>query len=118
MIHGPRTITYYVTDLAQAKSWYTAVFETEPYFDEDFYVGFDIEGAELGLLPAKGHAQPGPGGVIAYWGVDDIEEQLQSLLKLGAKPHDAIEDVGGGTKVPSVLDPFGNVIGIIYIPEM
>ena len=118
MIHGPRTITYHVTDLAQAKSWYTAAFETDPYFDEDHYVGFDIEGAELGLMPAGEDGQPGAGGVVAYWGVDDIEGQLQKLLKLGAKPHADIEDVGGEIQVASVLDPFGNVIGIIYNPEM
>ena len=50
--------------------------------------------------------------------MDDIDAQLQSLLKLGAMPNEDIEDVGGGVRVATVLDPFGNVVGIIYNPEM
>lgn len=116
MIHGLRTAIYHVNDLDKAKSWYTKAFDTEPYFDEDFYVGFNIEGFELGLMPAGESGQPGIGGVAAYWGVDDIDATHAHLLKLGAEPHSEITDVGGGIQVASVLDPSGNVLGLIYNP--
>ena len=48
---GIRTVIYKQPDLAKAKQWYSKAFKTEPYFDEPFYVGFNIGGYELGLLP-------------------------------------------------------------------
>lgn len=65
------TAIYPVTDISAAKSWYSEVFGVEPYFDEPFYVGFNIAGYELGLVPAEAPAhEPGNRGVIAYWGVE------------------------------------------------
>ncbi|HEV7331515.1 MAG TPA: VOC family protein [Flavisolibacter sp.] len=99
-----------------AKQWYTKAFETEPYFDEPFYVGYNIAGYELGLLPDPLYA-PQNGGVTAYWGVPDIEKAFQSLLNANATPESAPEDVGGGIKVAVVRDPWNNAIGIIYNPH-
>ncbi|MFN2317513.1 MAG: VOC family protein [Gemmatimonadales bacterium] len=110
MILGLRTIIYPSPDLAAGKAWYTDVVGHGPYFDEPFYVGFAVGGFELGLLP---DAPPGAAGSLAYWGVADAAAEYQRLLSLGAKPHEEVKDVGDGIKVGTVLDPFGNVFGII-----
>ena len=48
---GLRTAIYWVADIEAAKAWYTKVLGIEPYFDEPFYVGFNVGGYELGLQP-------------------------------------------------------------------
>lgn len=113
MLQGLRTICYPVPDLAAGKAWYMQVAEKAPYFDEPFYVGFDINGFELGLIP---DGQPGATGATTYWSVTDVAAELQRLLALGAVLRDPVTDVGGGIQVASVLDPFGNVFGIINVP--
>lgn len=113
MIKGLRTALYPAPDLAKAKAWYENVFQRKPYFDEPFYVGFEIGGFELGLVP---DAEVGSGGVKALWGVDDIQEELKRLRALGIDPHGEIQDVGGGIKVAEILDPFGNAVGLIENP--
>ena len=79
MILGLRSAIYPVNDLAAAKRWYALVLETEPYFDEPFYVGFNVGGFELGLLPG---GQPGVVGVAAYWGVADAAKSFSRLVEL------------------------------------
>lgn len=113
---GIYTVLYRVPDLDRAKAWYAQAFQTQPYFDEPFYVGFNVSGYELGLLPLEGE-QPGRGGVVAYWGVSDVDATVQRLVSLGATVHEAPQDVGGEVRVATVLDPFGNPIGIIRNPE-
>ena len=117
MIKGLRTVKYGVTDLDKGKEWYSEVLGIKPYFDEPFYVGFNVDGYELGLDPDSSAVGSGDAGVVAYWGVDDIEKEYNRLLSIGAKSHSEIMDVGGGIKVATVLDPFGNVFGIIYNPH-
>ncbi|HEX3601833.1 MAG TPA: VOC family protein [Lacipirellulaceae bacterium] len=108
---GLRTILYSAPDLDKAKQWYSQVLGIPPYFDQPFYVGFNVGGYELGLDP---HAPAvGPGGTVAYWGVADADRALERLLSLGAKERSAVQDVGDGIKVAAVLDPSGNVFGII-----
>ena len=111
---GLRTILYPAPDILRGKAFYTEVLGRPPYFDEPFYVGFEAAGFELGLIP---DAIPGTTGARAYWGVDDIEGELARLLALGAVPHEPIQDVGEGIKHAAVLDPFGNVFGIIHNPH-
>ena len=111
---GLRTAIYPVKDLSEGKAWYTKMFGVLPYFDQPFYVGFSVAGFELGLVP---DGRPGNLGVTAYWGVEDIDRELERLLSLGARPHEGVQDVGGGIRSASVLDPFGNVIGIIQNPH-
>lgn len=117
MLEGLRTVIYKVTDIGKAKAWYAKVLGFEPYFDEPYYVGFNVGGYELGLDPDPEGAKPGPGGSNAYWGVANAEEAFGRLLAHGAKAHSEVRDVGGGIKVASVRDPFGNVIGIIENPH-
>jgi len=116
-ILGLRTVIYKVGHIGLAKTWFTRAFLTEPYFDEPFYVGFNIGGYELGLQPEDNPTAHKPESVIAYWGVEDIEKEYQRLLDLGATIHEAPQNVGGEIVVGSVKDPWGNVIGIIYNPE-
>jgi len=114
MLLGLRTAIYAAPDLAAAKAWYASALGFGPYFDEPFYVGFEVGGFELGLMP---DALPGAGGTRAYWGVPDCAAALERLLKLGATPHEAVTDVGGGIRVAAVLDPFGNVFAVIENPH-
>lgn len=114
---GLRTSIYKVTDLDEAREWYAKAFDTKPYFDETFYVGFNIGGYELGLLPDVGNESPKGENVLVYWGVADIERSYQHLIDLGARSHEAPNNVGGDIMVATVFDPWNNLLGIIYNPH-
>ncbi len=117
-ILGLRTAVYYVPDLEKAKLWYAKAFQIEPYFDEPFYVGLNIGGYELGLLPEEepiGEARTN--NVEIYWGVENIDSAYSRFLEAGAKEHKAPQNVGGELIVATVLDPWNNAIGLIYNPE-
>ncbi len=114
MLQGLRTVIYHVSDLSAATNFYTNVVGHGPYFNEPFYVGFNVGGYELGLLPDY----DGDGdGVATYWGTNDIVAEHARLISLGARANDAITDVGDGIKTATVIDPFGNVVGIIENPH-
>jgi predicted enzyme related to lactoylglutathione lyase len=118
MFLGLRTVKYEVADVAKAKEWYSNVLGIQPYFDEPaFYVGYDVGGYDLGLVPApKAEAKRAAAGV-AYWGVEDAHAAYKRLTELGATPVEDVQDVGGGMLVGEVRDPFGNILGIIYNPQ-
>lgn len=113
---GLRTCIYMVADLEAAKAWYSKAFDTLPYFDEPFYVGFNIGGFELGLLPEKNPTIEKPETVRAYWGVENIQEAYDHLLQLEATEDEAPHSVGGPLMVATVKDPWGNLLGLIYNP--
>lgn len=113
MLLGLRTAKYAAKDLDGAKAWYTKVLGFGPYFDQPFYVGFEVGGYELGIVPDD---EPGDSG-IAYWGVKSADEAFDRLLNLGAKENEPIQDVGEGIRIGSVRDPFGNVFGVIENPH-
>lgn len=117
VVLGLRTVIYHVTDLTRAKTWYAAAFGVQPYFDEPFYVGFNIAGFELGLDPDTSAVQPGISGVVAYWGVEDVETAIQHFVTQGATLKVPVQDVGGGIRVATVGDPFDNLIGLIENPN-
>ena len=114
---GLRTAIYHVPDLARAKAWYSEAFGVTPYFDEPFYVGFSIGGYELGLDPDTGTIGAGARGVVAYWGVADVQRAVDHLTQLGASVLAPTHDVGDGIRVATVADPFGNPIGLIENPH-
>jgi predicted enzyme related to lactoylglutathione lyase len=116
MLLGLRTAVYYVNDITAAKEWYTNALGFPPYFDEPFYVGFDVGGYELGLLPEQNNVRGKNQGAVPYWGVENAEQAYRKLLELGAESFEDVEDVGGGIKVATVLDPFGNIFGVIENP--
>ena len=115
-ILGLRTAAYKVGDIDKAKRWYTKVFETEPYFDEPFYVGFNIGGYELGLLPEEKPTAEKAESVLTYWGVNEIEKVYNHFIESGAVEHEKPHSVGEPLMVASVKDPWGNIIGFIYNP--
>ena len=112
---GLRTTIYKVSDLLRAKEWYTKVFQIEPYFENEFYVGFNVKGYELGIMKADNELNK-TDNVLSYWGVDNINEKFDFFLKSGALAHEKPVDVGEAILVASVKDPWNNVIGLIYNP--
>src|SRR5919107_4552194 len=116
MFQGLRTIIYHVDNLEDAKAWYTKALGVEPYFDQPFYVGFNIGGFELGLDPDMSGVSKG-NNAVAYWGVKDAASSYERMLELGAKKHGDVQEVGGGIRVATVADPFGNIFGIIENPN-
>jgi predicted enzyme related to lactoylglutathione lyase len=117
MVKGLATAIYHVTDLDKAKAWYVKAFNQQPYFDQPFYVGFNIGGYELGLNPDQTVAKAGRGGSVAYWRVAAIDDALEHFVNTGATLVAPAEDVGEGIKVATVADPFGNLIGLIENPH-
>ncbi len=113
---GLRTVAYKVGDIDKAKKWYTEILGVDPYFDEPFYVGFNIGGYELGLQPDESEETNSNTGVSAYWGVEEIEKMYARLIELGASPHEEPTNVGGELMVAAVKDPWGNIFGLIYNP--
>ncbi len=115
MFQGLRTVVYSARQLAAAKEWYTQLLGQEPYFDQPFYVGFNVGGYELGLDPNAPAA--GQSGTETYWGVPNADAAYARLLALGAAAHHEIHDVGDGIRLGTVTDPFGNLLGIIENPH-
>src|SRR5688500_18611294 len=91
MFQGLRTVIYHVADLDKAKEWYTQVLGIKPYFDQPFYVGFNVGGFELGLDPDMSTVTQGS-NVVAYWGVKDAEAAYKRVLQLGAKEHNEVQE--------------------------
>jgi lactoylglutathione lyase len=114
---GLRTTIYKVEDITEAKKWYSEAFGTKPYFDQPFYVGFNVGGFELGLQPVKQPIENKTDNVVTYWGVKNINDTYKKLIELGATENEKPYSVGGEIITATVKDPFGNIIGIIYNPE-
>lgn len=115
-IRGLRTVIYKVNDLEDAKAWYSKLLGITPYFEEPFYVGYNVGGFELGLDPDVTDVIDG-NNVVAYWGVLDVEAAVKRVVGLGAELLEPVRDVGGDIKVAVVRDPFGNSIGLIENPS-
>jgi predicted enzyme related to lactoylglutathione lyase len=123
MLRGMATVSFYADDLEAAKSWYTEVLGVEPYYAVPGYYEFRIGDYqhELGIInrkfaPAGAHNPPG--GAILHWHVDDLQASLDRLLTLGAKEYAPITPHGDGDFITaSVVDPFGNVLGIMQNPH-
>jgi len=125
MLRGMSTINLYAADLAEATAWYTEVLGTEPYFSSEAagrgpgYVEFRIGDYqhELGIIDGR-FAPDGlaaaAGGCITYWHVDDVAASYDRLVALGAKPLEPVTERGPGFVTASVVDPFGNVLGVMY----
>ena len=116
MLLGLRTVIYAAPNLDRAKAWYSALLGYAPYFDEPFYVGFNVGGYELGLDP-NAATPPGPGGATAYWGVANLDAAITLAVNAGAVVAAPAQDVGGGIRVATVADPDGNQIGLIENPN-
>ncbi|MFE2378076.1 VOC family protein [Streptomyces sp. NPDC059398] len=111
---GIKTVLHPVSDLAAAKPVYTALLGVPPQADESYYVGFEVAGQHIGLVP--GGAQQGMTAPVAYWHVPDIEAKLAEVTAAGAVVKEPAHDVGGGRLVATVTDPDGNVLGLLQDP--
>jgi len=109
--NGVKTILHPVTDLAAAKAVYTALLGVPPAADADYYVGYDVDGQHIGLVPNG--AQQGMTSPVAYWHVPDIEAKLAEVTAAGGAVKDAPKDVGWGRVVATFADPDGNVLGLL-----
>ena len=116
MLQSLRTVIFHVPDLAAATTWYTKATGIAPYFNEPFYVGFDLAGTELGLDPDPSSGPAGSGGATPYWRVRNADEAYAHLVSIGGTSRDTVREVGGGIRVAVVSDPFGNSVGVIEIP--
>jgi predicted enzyme related to lactoylglutathione lyase len=108
------TIIYPVKDLAAAKPLYSQLLGVAPVMDQPYYVGFDVEGQDVGLDP-NGHAK-GMSGPVTYWHVDDVASHVDALVAAGATAQQPPTDVGGGKLIATVIDADGNVVGLIQPP--
>jgi predicted enzyme related to lactoylglutathione lyase len=117
MFRGVETVTFYTDDLKKASAWYAKALGQKPYFETDFYVGFSVNGYELGLHPTTELSRAGTNGQVAYWSVDSVKDAVAHLEKHGAKLAHELQDVGEGIVIASVRDPFGNLFGVIQNPK-
>jgi predicted enzyme related to lactoylglutathione lyase len=108
---GIKTVLHPVSDLAAAKEVYTALLGQPPQHDAPYYVGYEVAGQHIGLVP--GGAAQGMTGPVAYWHVPDIEAKLAELTAAGATVKDAPRNVAGTRLVATVTDPDGNVLGLL-----
>ena len=110
---GLRTVIHPVRDLDAATRWWSELLGFGPYFDEPFYVGFEVGGYELGLLP---DADPNDSALV-YWGVDDVASAVDVALAAGATVHVPTAEVGDDIVTATVRTPGGEILGFIYNPH-
>jgi predicted enzyme related to lactoylglutathione lyase len=108
---GIKTVLHPVSDLEKAKAVYSALLGTPPQHDAPYYVGFDVAGQHIGLVP--GGAAQGMTAPVAYWHVPDIEAKLAAVTAAGGTVKEAPRDVGNGRLVATFTDPDGNVLGLL-----
>jgi predicted enzyme related to lactoylglutathione lyase len=108
---GIKTVLHPVSDLAAAKAVYSALLGIPPQTDGSYYVGFEAEGQQIGLVPGGG--PQGMTSPVAYWHVADIEAKLGEVTAAGATVKEPVRDVGGGRLVATITDPDGNVLGLL-----
>lgn len=126
-LRGMANVSYWADDVIAARNWYNEVFGIEPYFhmpnaDSPAYIEYRVGDYknEVGIISRKFQpelAQPGPGGAVLYWHVDDLQATLDRLIALGATPYQPVTDHSGGKNTfvtASVVDPFGNVLGVMF----
>jgi predicted enzyme related to lactoylglutathione lyase len=112
---GVKTLLHPVKDLGAAKAVYTALLGIPPQTDSEYYVGFEAEGQQIGLVPGGG--EQGMTSPVAYWHVSDIEAKLAEVTAAGATVKEPPRDVGGGRLVATITDPDGNVLGLLQDPH-
>lgn len=127
MLRGLATVSFFADDLAAAKRWYTDLLGIDPYFERPVagppaYIEFRLGDYqhELGVIDRRYAPHPaatGPAGAVIFWHVDDVTATLAKVLSMGAKEHEAVTRREEGFITASVVDPFGNILGIMYNPH-
>lgn len=124
MLRGLTTVNFFADDVTAAQAWYTELLGIEPYFvrpidGKPAYVEFRIGDYqhELGIVDSRfashGHSDKA-GGAVIYWHVDDVRVSFERLLAMGATVHEQPVERGPGFVTASVVDPFGNILGVMY----
>jgi predicted enzyme related to lactoylglutathione lyase len=121
MLRGLATVNFFAAELDAARAWYAELLGMEPYFSVPGYIEFRIGDYEheLGIIDAR-FAPPSagtPGGAVAYWHVDDLTATLESLVAKGATVREEPRDRGHEFITATVVDPFGNVLGVMQNPH-
>lgn len=122
-LRGVATVNYFAADHMAAKKWYTDFLGIKPYFERPGYVELRLGDYqhELGIIDSKyvpgTESTNGRAGVVVYWHVDDVDAVLEKAVSMGAKPLEAPQDRGRGFITATVVDPFGNILGIMYNPH-
>ena len=126
MLRGFATVNFFADDLIAARDWYADLFGIDAYFQRpdaqnpayiEFRVG-DYED-ELGIIDRRyaPHRDEAPGGAVVYWHVDDVAAAVKDLLARGANEHEPITERSEDFVTASVVDPFGNILGVMYNPH-
>jgi predicted enzyme related to lactoylglutathione lyase len=110
---GLRTTIYPTHDIHETTRLFRGLLGFEPYFEEEFYVGFNVGGYELGIDPHSSMED----GTQSYWGVDDAVAAAEELIEAGAEIVSELNDVGEGIKTAQFRLPDGNHFGIIENPH-
>jgi predicted enzyme related to lactoylglutathione lyase len=122
-LRGLSTVSFFAVDHVAARKWYTDFLGLEPYFERPGYCEFRLGDYqhELGLIDTQyapgTDSAAGRAGVVVYWHVDDVNAVLERAVSMGAKQLEALQDRGHGFVTASVVDPFGNILGIMYNPH-
>lgn len=127
MLRGVATVNYFADDVIAARAWYTDLLGKDPYFERpdsanpayiEFRIGDYLH--ELGIIDSR-YSPSGPAsapnGSITYWQVDDLDGTFEKLLSMGATEHDKPTERGSGFVTASVIDPFGNILGLMCNPH-
>ena len=105
------TIVIPAPDLAAATAFYRTAWRAEPHTDTPYYVGFNLDGQEIGLNP-NGETD-GMTGPVVYWDTDDLPAKVAEVEAAGGRIVRPVSDVGGGTSLALLTDPAGNQVGFI-----
>ena len=124
MLRGLTTVNYLADDVAAAVDWYTELLGVEPYFSRPVegrlaYAEFRIGDYqhELGIIDSRlaSHGRPATAaGAVVYWHVDDVRGGYDRLISMGATAYEEPVERGPGFVTASVVDPFGNILGVMY----
>lgn len=127
ILRGLCNVSFWADDVKAARKWYSELLGMDPYFQRpdaenpayiEFRLGDDQD--ELGIIDRKYQpraATPGPGGVVLYWHVDDVRGALDRFKSVGASEYEPLIEREAGFVTASVLDPFGNVVGLMHSPH-
>jgi predicted enzyme related to lactoylglutathione lyase len=124
MLRGLSTVSFFADDVAAARAWYAELLGIEAYFvrpaeGAPAYVEFRIGDYqhELGIIDSRFAPAGRPAkaaGAVIYWHVDNVQAGYERLISMGATAYEEPVERGPGFVTASVVDPFGNILGIMY----
>lgn len=125
MFRGIANANFVADDVPQAIAWYTTLMDQPPYFVRpvsgpaeyaEWRFGDDEDELAV-MLSTYRPVLPQPGGALVSLHIDDIRAACERLRELGAQEFDPVTKRGEGWWSASVVDPFGNLLGLIQSPH-